>query len=182
MNESIILEYLKLLSVEIKKERKKQNLLGKEAAKMVGLSSSRYSYLETNPKEKTSILKYSQMIEVLHVRLSSFLKRVYYIQKDLQDEISLEYEYSNVFNPEKVISEVFSEIKKERKSKGAPQRVIAEKIGIDRNYYSKIENGNRKRLSLYKLIEISEALEVPLYVLVERAELSLVEKAENNNI
>lgn len=53
---------------------------------------------------------------------------------------------------------------------------------MDRNYYSKIENGNRKRLSLYKLIEISEALEAPLYVLVERAEQSLIEKDKNNDL
>lgn len=76
-------------------------------------------------------------------------------------------------NPGELIAQLFSEIQEERK--GVPQRVIAEKIGIDRNYYGKIENGNRKQMSLYKIIQIAEALEVPLYVLVEKAELSLIE-------
>ena len=56
--------------------------------------------------------------------------------------------------------------------------MIADKIKMHKRYYSDIENGKANLLSLYRFIEISEALEVPLYVLVERAEQSLVEKGE----
>lgn len=182
MKESIILEYLNLLSLEIKKERKKQNILGKEAAKLIGVSNSRYSHLESNPKEKVSLIKYIQILEILNVKLSVFLKKVYYVQKNFEEEILLDYDNSYNSNPEKLITQIFTEIKEERKSKGVSQRIVAEKIGIVKRYMSDIESGKSIHISLYRFIEISEALEVPFYVLVERAEKSLIEKDKDNNL
>lgn len=85
-----------------------------------------------------------------------------------------------MLDSEKLIAQVFSETKEKRKS--IPQRVLAEKIGVDRNYYGKIENSNRKQMSLYKIIQIAEALEVPIYVWVERAEQFLIEIDKDNDL
>lgn len=179
MDQNNISEYIKIVSLEIKEERKRQGIKTYEAANNIGMKRRYYSNLETNPPKSNALLKCSLMIIGLHVNVSSLLKRAYYIYKNVEKEIDLtDDEFLNL-DYEKLTKEVFLEIKEERKNKGVPQRVIAKKIGIDRNYYGKIENGNRKQLSLHKIIEISEALEVPLYVLVERAEQSLIDKRNN---
>ncbi|RIN27724.1 helix-turn-helix domain-containing protein [Staphylococcus succinus] len=182
MNQYNISEYIKIVSREIREERKRQRIKTYEAANNIGMKRRYYSSLETNPPKSNALLKVSLMISGLHVNLSTLLKRSYFIYKNIDNQIDLNnYVFLNL-DSEKLTKEVFLEIQNERKHKGLPQRVIAEKIGIDRNYYGKIENGNRKHMSFYRIIEISEVLEVPLYVLVERAEQSLVEKAKNNDI
>ncbi|WP_436962354.1 helix-turn-helix domain-containing protein [Staphylococcus shinii] len=182
MNQNNISEYIKIVSLEIREERKRQGIKTYEAANNIGMKRRYYSSLETNPPKSNALLKCSLMISGLHVNVSSLLKRAYYVYNNIEKEIDLNKDEFLNLDSEKLTKEVFLVIKEERKRKGVPQRVIAEKIGIDRNYYGKIENGNRKQLSLYKVIEISEALELPLYVLVERAEQALIKKANNNDL
>lgn len=180
MNQYDISEYIKIVSLEIRQERKRQGIKTFEAAKNIGMKRRYYSSLETNPPKSNALYKCSLMINGLHVNLSSLLKKTYFIKKNVENPIDLN---SNVFldlDSEELTKEVFSEIKEERKRKGVSQRVIAEKIGFTKRYMSDIESGKSIHISLYRFIEISEALEVPLFVLVERAEKSLVEKAKNN--
>lgn len=181
MNNEIITNYISKLSLEIRKERKKRNILTKEAARSLNLKSSTYSNLENNPQKSTSLLKYSLMVNILNITLSSVLKNVYYEENYLNKAPIICAEQENL-NSEQLIQQIFQEIKKERIQKGVYQRVMAEKIGIHRRYLSDIENGRSIQLSLYRCIEISNALEVPLYILVERAEQSLIEKDKDNDL
>lgn len=181
MTNDNITNFISKLSIEIRKERKEKKILTKDAAKSMDLNSSTYSNLENNPKKSMSLLKFIIMANVVKIHLSSILKRVHYNENIIEEAPKTCTKYE-MLDSEKLIAQIFLEIKEERKLKGMPQRVIAEKIGVDRNYYGKIENGNRKLMSLYKVIQIAEALEVPLYVLVERAEQSLLEKDKDNDI
>ncbi|MEB8122978.1 XRE family transcriptional regulator [Staphylococcus xylosus] len=178
MNNSTIIAFIRNLSLEIRGERKRKNISTNDAAHAINLHSSTYSKLENDPLVTTSLLKFSHMIEALDVSVSNVLKRVYFIQQNSEQEIDIDHKFVHNFKPESLIKEIFLVIREERKSKGASQRVIADKIKMHKRYYSDIENGKANLLSLYRFIEISEALEVPLYVLVERAEQSLVEKGE----
>lgn len=181
MNNDSITNFIRNLSLEIRRERKGRNILTKEAARLLNLKSSSYSKLENNPKKSTSLLKYSLMVNIFNMPLSEMLKRVYYEELNMNKELTVYTEYV-ALNSEQLIRQVSQEIKQERVHKGMYQREFANKIGIHRRYLSDIESGRSIKLSLYRFMEISEALEVPLYVLVERAEQSLIEIEKDKNI
>lgn len=172
MSNDNITNFIINLSLEIRKERKKRNILTKDAARLLNLNSSTYSLLEIKPRKSTSLLKYSLMTNVLNISLSNILKRVYYEDVTINKSFTTSTEYKEL-NSEHLIRQVAQEIKHERIHKGMYQRELAHKIGIHRRYMSDIENGRSVQLSLYRFIEIAGALEVPLYVLVERAENTL---------
>lgn len=176
-----ILSFIQNVSLELKEERKKKNIRSKDAAQAINIHNSTYSLLENKPKKNVSLLKFCIMAHSLNVSLSSLLKKVYFKMNDIENREIRDISHGKL-NPELLINQTFEEIKSERKHKGVSQRVVAEKIGIQRRYFGQIENGDRVLISLYKLIEISEALELPLYVLVERAEQSLIEKDKDNDI
>ncbi len=56
-------------------------------------------------------------------------------------------------------------IKRERKSKGINQEILAEKAEINRSYLSQIEN-NKRRISLDVAMRIAKALKIPLQELI----------------
>lgn len=173
MNEDNITNFITSLSLEIRKERKKLNILTKDAAKAINLNSSSYSNLENNPLKSTALLKFCFMVNTLNISLSSILKTVYTKQYNIDSNFT-EYNKYEKLDEELLINQVFIEMKNERVSQKISQRVLAEKVGIHKRYISQIENGNRKHISLYKLLEISEALKVPIYKIVERAEQFLL--------
>lgn len=182
MNQYVISEYIKTVSVEIRQERKRQGIKTYEAANNIGMKRRYYSSLESNPPKSYAFFKCSLMINGLQINMSSILKKSYFLQKNIETEINLNSELFLNLDSEDLTKETFLVIREERKRKGVSQRVIAEKIGMHKRYLSDIENGKSMFLSLYRFIEIAEALEVPLYVLVERAEQSLIEKNKNSDL
>ncbi|PTK88660.1 helix-turn-helix domain-containing protein [Staphylococcus gallinarum] len=86
--------------------------------------------------------------------------------------------YNYEIQEEQLLLNILNEIEEERLSKGISQYKIAEDMQIVRQYYSDIEKGKNKSISLYRLLEITEVIETPLYILVERAENKIVNGSE----
>lgn len=172
MSKDVILSFIQNVSLELKEERKKKNIRSKDAAQAINMHNSAYSLLENKPKKKVSLLKFCKVAHSLNIPLSSLLMKVHFKMNNIENAEIRNINFEEL-NPELLMTQIFEEIKKERKIKGLSQKVVAEKIGIQRRYFGQIESGDRSLISLYKLIEIAEALEVPLYVLVERAENTL---------
>ena len=57
-------------------------------------------------------------------------------------------------------------IRKTRKDQGFSQEALAYESGLDRAYVGKIERGE-KNITIVKLLQISDALEIPLHKLVD---------------
>lgn len=62
-----------------------------------------------------------------------------------------------------------SVIRDKRKAKGFSQESFADEIGLHRTYVGSVERGERN-VSLANLIRVSEALGMPLSVLISEAE------------
>ncbi|MFF0676810.1 helix-turn-helix domain-containing protein [Staphylococcus xylosus] len=173
--------YVIAIGLEIKKIRENINFSKSNMAEALNVSESYIYHLEYTYNSKISLSRYYLMSTILKVKLSNILKRV--DNKILNDKhISITddgylRDYKDNINPDFFVSYVCNEIKEERTSKGISQNVIAKKIDITRRYYGDIESGKNKSISIYRLLEITEVIETPLYILVERAE----DKIENNS-
>lgn len=73
-------------------------------------------------------------------------------------------------NIQKLIINIGKEIKNERKSQGLKQKEMAERMGIVHQYYSQLEDTQRLKLSFRRYMEMCIVLDIPLNVIVERAE------------
>lgn len=177
MDKSYTSEYVRSLSLEIRNERKNQNMSIKAAADKVGMLNSNYFHLEKKEHKNPSFFRYLTIFKVLHVKPSNFLKRVHFNLNN-REEISITQEHFFDYEPEELLKKMFLEIRRERKRKKQTQEAFSKKIDVGRSYLAKVETGKHIRLSLTKFLEIAAALEVPLYVLVERAEQSLIENEE----
>jgi transcriptional regulator with XRE-family HTH domain len=59
-----------------------------------------------------------------------------------------------------------------RMKKGDSQRVLAEKMGVDRSYISRVETTETENITLTALIRFGLALEIPASRLLKHAEKS----------
>lgn len=71
---------------------------------------------------------------------------------------------------QKLIINIGKEIKNERKSRGLKQKEMAERMGIVHQYYSQLEDAQRLKLSFRRYMEMCIVLDIPLNVIVKRAE------------
>lgn len=171
--------YLKSMGLAIKHIRENSNISISNMAEALNVSESYISHLEYTYNNKVSLLRYYLMAEILKVDLSYILNIV--SNDNYPDSVNFEdnnYYFkdrkSNI-TPDTFVSYICNELKEERISKGVTQNSIAKQLSITRRYYGAIENGEKKTISLYRLLEVTEVIGTPLYVLVERAERLLIE-------
>lgn len=168
-------KYIKAVGEIIREVRKSRNISSKQAADNLNLSPSYYSRLE-NVKggNKVSLLLISKLANNINIKLSDVLSEA--DKRINSNYISGTLNYCNTkIQPEELLKLLFNQFKEERNSKGISQYKIAKDMGIVRQYYTDIESGKNKSISLYRLLEVTEVIGTPLYVLVERAERLLIE-------
>lgn len=169
-------KYIKAVGEIIGEVRKSQNITSKEASEKLGISAPYYSRLENFKSNKVSLLIISKLANNVNITLSDLLYEANNrVNSNFIKNITCYYNYE--IQEEKLLLNILNEIKEERLSKGISQYKVAEEMRIVRQYYSDIESGKNRSISLYRLLEITEVIETPLYILVERAE----DKIENNS-
>lgn len=179
MSQSNNVRYVNLTSLIMRENRLARNIKTIDAASNINVNFQYYSLLEVNPRKGTSLYNYSIMAKGLRINLSDVLKVAHYIN-DLNDNKVVYSENFLDIETEDLIKYICKEIKNERKNQRYTQSKFAEKFGFDRRYFGYIENGEKIYLSLLRFIDISDILDVPLYVLVERAEQALLNEANKN--
>ncbi|MGJ7589099.1 helix-turn-helix domain-containing protein [Staphylococcus shinii] len=170
-------KYIKAVGEIIREVRKSQNISSKEASEKLGISAPYYSRLENSKINKVSLSIISKLANNVNITLSDLLYEAdNRVNSNHIKNIICYYDYE--IQEEKLLLYILNEIKEERLSKGISQYKIAEDMHIVRQYYSDIESGKNKSISLYRLLEVTEVIETPLYILVERAEHKIENKSE----
>lgn len=170
-------KYIKAVGEVIREVRKSQNISSKQASEKLGISAPYYSRLENFKGNKVSLLIISKLANNVNIKLSDLLFEANNrINSNYINNIIDHYIYEN--DAENLMKYILNEIKEERLSKGVSQYKIAEDMGIVRQYYSDIEIGKNKSISLYRLLEVTEVIETPLYILVKRAENKIANESE----
>lgn len=170
-------KYIKAVGEVIREVRKSQNISSKQASEKLGISAPYYSRLENFKGNKVSLLIISKLANNVNIKLSDLLFEANNrINSNDINNIIGHYSYEN--DAENLMNYILNEIKEERLSKGISQYKIAEDMGIVRQYYSDIEIGKNKSISLYRLLEVTEVIETPLFILVKRAENKIANESE----
>ena len=170
-------KYIKAVGEIIGEVRKSQSITQKEASEKLGISTPYYSRLENFKINKVSLLIISKLANNVNITLSDLLYEANNrVNSNFVKNITCYYKYE--IQEEQLLLNILNEIKEERLSKGISQYKIAEDMRIVRQYYSDIEKGKNKSISLYRLLEITEVIETPLYILVERAEDKIANNSE----
>lgn len=173
-NDSVLL--CKYISSELNSIRNIKRINLQDVSTDLGLSVSYLRNIESGQKLKLSLSMYVMLAMYYDVSLVNIIRNAR-IKKELDDtyrfisgEVSDgedEYEVDNEAERLcKKISLVFKSIRKQ-------QKLLAEDVSFDldisSSYFSSIENGNEKKLSLNTYVKLAAYYKLPLDDIVEKA-------------
>ncbi|MDG0820731.1 helix-turn-helix domain-containing protein [Staphylococcus equorum] len=170
--------------MEIRDERKSQNLSTKDTAETVGISRRVQNYVEIANNKFTSVYRLKLMSLALNIPLHVIIKRSENRYNNIEkNDIYYDHidELTNITNSDveqfvKNVGHVLSEV---RKSNGISASKLSKQLKITRQAYNKYEKMTSINISLYKVIELCGVLEVSIHEVIERAEKRLYEDLRN---
>ncbi|OEL08232.1 hypothetical protein AST04_08590 [Staphylococcus equorum] len=183
MNNNIV-EFIRCVGIELRNERKEQDLIISTIANRVGVSISQISNLETSNPHTKPIYRYKEMSLALNIPLYIIIKRAENRYNNIIDNKS----YNDGINElptitdkdiEQFIYIIGDTLKEARTSLGISANKLAKQLKITRQAYSGYERMTRINISLYKVIELCGVLDVSIHYVIERAEKRFYENLRN---
>lgn len=183
MVEININEFIRCVGMEIRDERKLQNLSAKDTAESVGLSRRIQNYAEISNK-KTSVYRLKLMSLALNIPLHVIIKRSENRYNNIENnDIYYDHidELTNIKNSdvEQFVKNVGHVLQEVRKSNGITASKLSKQLKITRQAYSSYERTEKINISLYKVIELCGVLDVSIHYVIERAEKRFYENLRN---
>lgn len=179
-----IIDFIRCVGMEIRDERKSQNLSTKDTAETVGISRRVQNYVEIANNKFTSVYRLKLMSLALNIPLHVIIKRSENRYNNIENnDIYYDYidELTNITNSdvEQFVINVGHVLREVRKSNGISASKLSKQLKITRQAYNKYEKMTSINISLYKVIELCGVLEISIHEVIERAEKRLYEDLRN---
>ncbi|MBF0795261.1 helix-turn-helix domain-containing protein [Mammaliicoccus lentus] len=179
-------EFMVCMGKEFRKEKFAQKKHSAVLGQGMGKSARYLTQFEIGFNDKISIYRLKLLANQLNIPLHIFIKRAFNsynnklseIENDETIDASIKINEKDVEQFVYNIGHVLRDIREEI---GTTQTALAKQLKITRQMYHGYENMRRIQVSLYKLIEITNILDISVYEVIYQAEKRLYEDLESRN-
>lgn len=177
-------EFMVCMGKEFRKEKFAQKKRSAVLGQGIGKSARYLTQFEIGFNDKISIYRLKLLANQLNIPLHIFIKRAFNSYNntfnEIEDDETIDTSIKiNEKDVEQFIYNIGHVLKDIREESDATQTAFAKKLKITRQMYHGYENMRRIQISLYKLIEITNILDVTILEVIYRAEKRLYEGLES---